>query len=79
LSKYIIDMNGVGRLDLIATVWRKSESRVLIFLGIDGHPFFDFTEPAFIRNLDNAAPDREALDVNSDNRPDIYIVHTDYG
>lgn len=41
------------------------------------YPFFDFAEPAYILDLDYAAPDLEVLDDNSDERPDIYVVQTD--
>jgi hypothetical protein len=73
----ITDMNGDGLVDLVATTWRSPRPELLIFLGQDGYPYFDFSEPAFLQQLNYPAPDLEILDVNGDNRLDIYVVQAD--
>lgn len=71
------DLDGDGFEDLVVVWHGELHSRLRVFRGISGRPYFNFTTPYFDKYLPFAAPDLELVDVNNDQATDIYVVQKD--
>lgn len=61
--------------DLVVVEDRPQQKSVLkVFQGVRNAPYFDFRQPYYKIELDDAAPDLEVVDVNSDGILDIFIL-----
>jgi hypothetical protein len=72
----LFDVTMDGLLDLVVVT--TYPSRLWIFRGTRGSPFFDFRRPIFEQRLKYMATDVEVLDVNKDGVADIYVVQMDW-